>query len=635
MTASTRASREAAAKADKYFSEQSERLDRAGAAAGGKSRKGKRGKKEKGNGDGQGLGAGADAARDAPPEPTEIYAPEGLSPAEVKRNAITLLIKGDAGAFIELAAKDVGFPFEAEAMGALIVLKDDPAAFQRLRARLKSETDVSLSAFDDAVHAFKPFRFPGDGGGAAGRAVSYVKIEPWEEPVDGAELLTATAEAIGAYVVMDAHQRDATALWGVFSHAHDFRDYAPILIVVSPMRRCGKSRLQETLARIVSKPQPMVDVTAGLLPRLIENHHPTMLIDEYDALANGDRDMAESLRGLLNSSFNRHGAVVLKLVQVSGGNWEERQFSIWTPSCIAGIGKIPDTVEDRSLIIRLIRKLTSQKVKRLRGKDGGELQVLARKIARWVSDNEHVLKTIEPKELEGLNDRQADAWEPLFAIAEVAGGDWPERARAAATALARDDEAEARERDVGLMLLADIRDGFALSFPAGHLAHKAEGAGRPDDGPRLTTKQLLEWLHAIEERPWVAWGKSKKPINDTGLAKLLKQYRVRSNNVRVAEGVQAKGYYLRSFEDAFTRYLPHPPSQTRPNVPNAGKQGQSEDSADVPNSFWDGSENAGKPSNSGVWDGGTGKNGGMRGERDTEASDAARKVVIEDGEEDR
>ena len=122
----------------------------------------------------------------------------------------------------------------------------------------------------------------------AGRPVSYDEIEPWDEAVVGAGLLTELSDAISAYVVMDGPQRDAVALWAVFAHAHDLRDYAPLLILSSPLKRCGKTRLQETLGRLTPRPQPTSGITAALFARLIEKHRPTLFIDEYDAMAGGD-----------------------------------------------------------------------------------------------------------------------------------------------------------------------------------------------------------------------------------------------------------------------------------------------------------------------------------------------------------
>jgi hypothetical protein len=227
-----------------------------------------------------------------------------------------------------------------------------------------------------------------------------------------------------------------------------------------------------------------------------------------------------------------------------------RKFSTWTATCVAGIGQVPDTVADRSIMIRLERKLHMQTVKRLRARDGSELHELARKIARFVADNEERLRRDQPDVPKELNDRARDAWDPLLAIADIAGGDWPERGKRAAITLAGIDEADAAEGDVKQTLLSDIRGIFAREFPSGHADHQDRY------GPRLATKRLLEELHRLEERPWSAWGKARKPLTDVTLAVLLRSYGIRSGSVRVEDGSTPKGYYLRSFQEAFARYLP-------------------------------------------------------------------------------
>jgi putative DNA primase/helicase len=521
---------------------------------------------------------------------------------DAEREAVAKLAEGDVSAFLARAKADPGFPFEPEAVAALnsFANKRGPD-FERMRARLKAETKVRVASLD----ALMKTEDVGIGAGDSmpGRPISYDEIEPWEEAVNGADLLTELSEAIASYVVMEKPQRDGVALWVVFAHAHDLRDYAPPLIVGSLMKRCGKTRLQETLARLVPRPQPTSGITAALFTRLIEKHRPTLFIDEYDAIAKGDREMAEALRGQLNSSFNKRSAVVLKLVPVPNEGWQERQFSTWAPTCIAGIGTVPDTVEDRSIMIRLARKLRGETVRRLRDKDGGNLAILARKIARFVNDNEQALRHGEPRVPDALNDRQADAWDPLFAIADVAGGDWPERAARTALALCRVAEAEAAERDVNHMLLFDVRDIFARLFPEDGPAHKAERIGRPDDGPRLLTKRLLDELHRLEERPWNAWGKLKKPMTDTDLASLLRPYRIRSDTVRSEDAMgnheRGKGYYLQSFKDAFSRYLLSEPS-CRDSVTNPANAMEVEVSQGVTKTNCHGSQNAGNTRKSGI-----------------------------------
>jgi Protein of unknown function (DUF3631) len=232
---------------------------------------------------------------------------------------------------------------------------------------------------------------------------------------------------------------------------------------------------------------------------------------------------------------------------------------------VAGIGKVPDTVADRCIDIELKRKLKNEKVRRLRAKDGAELNVLARKIVRWTADNEVALRSREPAPVKELNDRMADAWEPLLIIAEVAGAEVAAAARSAARKLAGEAALEAEEQEVKMMLLADIRDIFAYHFPKDHAQHKDEY------GPRLVTDEILKQLCKLQERPWREWGRRQLPMNSMNLAAQLREFSIRPGTVRAMvndEPTVLKGYYLRSFEDAFARYL-DPPKPEKEEPPEA------------------------------------------------------------------
>jgi hypothetical protein len=143
-------------------------------------------------------------------------------------------------------------------------------------------------------------------------------------------------------------------------------------------------------------------------------------------------------------------------VPTPDGGFEPRAFSTWCPMLLAGIGRLPDTVADRSITIEMTRKRPDEMVKRLGTRDGGELRDLGRKAARWVVDNLDNIERADPKVPEQLNDRAADAWSPLLAIADVAGGEWPMRARKTAVELSGGEGAET----IREMLLNDIRDAF-------------------------------------------------------------------------------------------------------------------------------------------------------------------------------
>ena len=284
-------------------------------------------------------------------------------------------------------------------------------------------------------------------------------------------------------------------------------------------------------------------------------------------MTSNDPALGEAARAQLNRSARRRGARVGKNVPLPGGGYESRLFSTWAPTVIAGIGDPPATIMDRAVPVDLKRKLSTETVKPLRERDGGDLAILKRKLARFVADNEDALRRIEPKPpLAVDNDRAKDMWDPLLAIADVAGGGWPERAREAGRRLVDASEERAAGTNVDLLLLGDIRDIFECCAP------EDEPQRKNWRGPRLLTKRLLEELHALEERPWGAWGRAKKPMTGKALGDRLRPYGVRSQSIRDGDdgdgddepdGKGTKGYYLRAFRDAFGRYLPpSPPFKT-------------------------------------------------------------------------
>ena len=231
-----------------------------------------------------------------------------------------------------------------------------------------------------------------------------------------------------------------------------------MLVPKSAQKRSGKSRLAQVLERMVARPLLVSGIRPAALLRIIEMCVPTLLLDEMDTAMNRDREVAEALRGIINSAFNRVGARFIMNVPTPGGGFEPRQFLTWAPLLLSGIGDLPDTVRDRSIEIEMVRKRREEKVQRLRLKDGNDLNVLGRKSARWARDNLETLRAATPQIPSGLSDRAADAWEPLFAIADLAGGDWPLRARQAALALSGEDTKE--DGNTATQLFMDIYTVF-------------------------------------------------------------------------------------------------------------------------------------------------------------------------------
>jgi hypothetical protein len=406
-----------------------------------------------------------------------------------------------------------------------------PLQYDREREAAAKRLGCRASTLDGLVarQRGEPAGAPGQG-----RPLELYEPDPWPSLVDGAALLEETVAAIRQYVILTERQAEATALWVIFTHAFDAFDFSPRLVISSAEKRSGKTRLVEVLNRIVRKPLFVSGITGAALLRVIDQHAPCMLLDEIDTMMNGDAVLREALRGLINSGFDLAGARHIKNVPTRDGGYEPLAFSMWCPMLLAGIGKLPGTVADRSIPIEMERKRSDEKVKPLRAGDGDELRNMGRKVARWVTDNLAALRGARPEPPVQIHDRAADAWSPLFAIADLAGGTWPKRARLAAIELSTDGE---DAMSSGVLLLADLRELFA-NQPSGV----------------LFTREILKALHADETRPWPEW-KNGRPITDRQLAALLKPYKVKPKTVR--RGIETdKGYRLDWFDALFASYLP-------------------------------------------------------------------------------
>ena len=354
-----------------------------------------------------------------------------------------------------------------------------------------------------------------------------------DEPEPGrlAGLLDAILELLRTYLVLTASQANALVLWIAHTHALDAFETTPFLAVTSPEKRCGKSRLLDVLELLVARPWRAIMPTEAVLFRKINTAAPTLLLDETDAIFNAKNANTEPLRAVLNAG-NRRGTHVPRCV---GPQQELRDFSVFCAKALTGIGALPDTVADRAIPIRMARKRPDETVQRFRRREAVELaEPIQQELASWAQDADAWLQLARPHVPQVLNDRAEEAWEPLLAIAELAGGTWPERARAAALHLSGGSEPD--EEAWGVKLLADVRDVFQAAST-----------------DRLSSASLAGALCELEESPW--GDLSGKPLDPRGLASRLRPFAVRPRTIRLHDNTTAKGYHLEQFLDAFARYL--------------------------------------------------------------------------------
>ncbi len=372
------------------------------------------------------------------------------------------------------------------------------------------------------------------------------------QSIGGSKILDEALAYIRRFVSLSEAQARVLALWVCHTYVFSAAIATPYLAITSAEKQSGKTRLLEVLDTLVLNPWLTGKVTAAVLTRKIDAEHPTLLLDESDAAFGGDKEYSEALRGVLNTGHRRGGKASCCAGQ--GANISFRDFSTFCPKAIAGIGKLPDTVADRAIPIRLKRAAPGESVERFRLRDiNSEAARLREQIEAWCTKVVGQLNAARPELPDSLSDRQQDGAEPLLAIADAAGGVWPQLARVALIQLCA--EAQASDDSTGKLLLTDIRRAYESL-----------------QTDRLPSVALLRELVENESSPWSEWSHGK-PLTAAGLARLLRPYGIAPHSIRV-EDRTPKGYEREDFEDAFRRYLPAEatPSDSSPTSQGATPQ---------------------------------------------------------------
>ena len=417
-----------------------------------------------------------------------------------------------------------------------------------VRVRLEKGLVADLGCTSEAAHAavqqlLLVLRHQEDEAFAA-EAEAAARPAPSVVVPNGAELLDAVAAQYCRYVVLTPAQADTLALWSEHTHAIDAADTTAYLHPTSAEKESGKTRTGEVAATLVASPLQAESISPAALARSVDNGI-TLLLDEADTIfrRGSPSETAELLRGVLDSGWRRGGSYVRMVGK--GADMEPHRFQTFGPKMIIGIGALPGTLASRSIEITLRRRRRdTEPIERFRiRKAEREGDVLRKQLAAWASAQTAKLRSSDPPSVpEELGDRMQDSWEPLLAIADLVGGDWPARARRAAVELsaARHEDAES----LGVRLLYDL--------------HTVIG-----DAERKTTVELIQALSAIEGAPWADMpgrgARAGRSIDANSLARLLKPFGIGSQQFKVEGGANLKGYTRVSLEDAWARYCTFEP----------------------------------------------------------------------------
>lgn len=386
---------------------------------------------------------------------------------------------------------------------------------------------------------------------------------PTAPPIDGAALLDEVEAFHRRFNVFPTeHAYVAVALWDAHAHLMDALDGTARIAFLSPEPGSGKSRALEIIETLTPRAATTVNASANALFRLVsaDEGTPTLLFDEIDTVFGPKAGGNEEVRGFLNSGYRR-GAKSLRCV----GDGSEQKAAFFPSFCavaMAGLGSLPDTILTRSVIIRMRKKAPNEKCepyrRRVHEKQG---HVLRDRLAEWTATLHDQVADAWPEMPEGVTDRPADVWEPLLAVADAAGGDWPARARKACMELIKAANSN-EEASLGVRLLTDLRDKVFCGVD------------------KMPTAAILEVLLSLDDAPWADLsedGQAIKPLTARRLSKLLSQY-VRPDNTPIKpKGIRVgsttpKGYYAEDLTDAWNRYCRPDPGKAATSATSATPQ---------------------------------------------------------------
>jgi len=363
--------------------------------------------------------------------------------------------------------------------------------------------------------------------GAISKSIVPPWPDEWPEPVKLSDVLDEVYNAIRRYVILKHEDAVAITLWAAWTYVYNYGHIAPMLGIVSPTRRCGKTTLLTILFHLVARPIFASNISPAAVFRVIEECGPlTLLIDEADTFTKDN----EELKNVINSGHQRYGSHVVRAVPRADRDYGLGKFSTWCAKAIASIGSLHNTWSDRAITICMQRKTKDEIIERLTPSATLYLQVLSRKLYTAVATEEikEALATRYPDVPETLHDRAADNWRPLLCIADAAGGEWPTKARETAKALSGSEEVTENE-DVVVRLLLDSLEVFGAD-------------------EMLTARELAERLAALEEAPWATY-RYGKPISPEQVGKYLRRF-----GIKIRRKNKSRLYSWADIEEAARKY---------------------------------------------------------------------------------
>ena len=338
-------------------------------------------------------------------------------------------------------------------------------------------------------------------------------------------LLNELTAQLRRYVVMHDDVAVAISLWTMFAWVHELAVHSPLLVITSAEPDTGKTTSLGVLHRLTPEPYLAAELTGPNLYRIVDHLHPTLIVDDADMLFQRRADLTH----IVNISWTR-GTKVPR--QVQGTTY---RFDPFCPKVLGMVGlSLSPALASRCIVCKLQPKLPSEQVADFSHDDDDDFRALRRKAMRWAADHAVTLRDACPVLPPGFGNRLRMNWNLLLAIADLAGGAWPKRAREAAIKLSK------RHRpSEGRRLIDALHPILAM--------HK-----------EITSADLVARLNADPTAEWCAF-RNRGPITQRQVALLLDQHDIHPDVIHPPGRPAARGYKAEWFADVFARYPPPQP----------------------------------------------------------------------------
>jgi hypothetical protein len=444
------------------------------------------------------------------------------------------------------AAKPASLSLDGEAIRCA---RMDDADYDRVRREIADKHGIRVRTLDNQRNKARAGEQPA--------SVGVAEDPPWDGDTNLCAALDAALVQARRYMVAEETDLAVAVLWPVHAHLLDNETVrlhrSPRLKIESRTPGCGKTTLLEIVIALSPRGRIRSVYTASTILRTIAASHPTLGLDESDRSIYDDSHIVE----LIDCGDRRDTAKIDLNVPLPNGGWQVDTIDIFGPMAIAGIDPLLGTAQERCIRIFLRKALAEEVTDHLHDGISPELIEFRRHFAAWAAARTELPMPELPDFLRRQPARLADNWQILLAIADQAGGRWPELIRQAAV---RELTAE-REMSVLERALVSVRNALDAQPESSKADNSAEPPPRlANDRDRIETSVLIRHMLADPSEDWSLASRGR-PINAFFLAKLFRGLLKPPGTQDWWTGTSDRrlhhsGYERHQFRHVWPRYVP-------------------------------------------------------------------------------